>query len=58
MYYSLVTRELQHQRSLALKHGKSAEWIADIDEELEKNRERCIQLGNYELHLYEQQVSI
>lgn len=43
---------------MALKKGKSGEFITDIDEEMEKLKRRSVALDNHNLILAENEVHI
>ncbi|GMS88026.1 hypothetical protein PENTCL1PPCAC_10201, partial [Pristionchus entomophagus] len=48
-----ITRKLHIQKIQGLKDGRSGEWIADIDREMEKMRKREQALYDYQIIVFE-----
>lgn len=55
--YRQMMQQRHQQRRLALRDGKSEEWIADIDDEMETLRKRSKALDEYHLAVTEIKVS-
>ncbi|GMR38524.1 hypothetical protein PMAYCL1PPCAC_08719, partial [Pristionchus mayeri] len=50
----LISRKLFKEKSIAIRNGKSEEWINDIDEHMEKVIRRSQAADRYYLYHYEE----
>lgn len=56
LFSSKVYEELSLKRIVALREAKNKEYIADIDEEMEKYKNRVLALDEYQLIIAEKKV--